>query len=67
MEKSDKKVNIQNIAESDLTSEKELETFNKELNKRILRDLFPVLSSMPLPWIIVSIVAFLFLLFMMIL
>ena len=41
----------------------DLEKFEKELNKKILRAMFPTLSGMPLPWIILSIVVILFNLF----
>ena len=41
----------------------ELEKFEKELNKRILQTLFPTLSGMPLPWIILAILVLLFNLF----
>ena len=67
MKKFDDKAKNSTKPETDLTSDADLEQFNKELNKKILRDLFPVLSSMPLPWIIVAIIVFLLLLFTMIL
>lgn len=41
----------------------ELEKFEKELNKKIVRMLFPTLSTMPLPWIILAILVLLFNLF----
>lgn len=41
----------------------ELEKFERELNKKILETMFPTLSSMPLPWIILAILVLLFNLF----
>ena len=49
---------MQQKKESTQTPE-ELEQFNKELNKKILRMMFPVLSSIPVPWIVIIIVCFL--------
>lgn len=45
------------------SEKEELEKINRELNRKILQMLFPTLSSMPLPWIFLSIVVILFSLF----
>ena len=44
-------------------TQEEMEKFNRELNKRILRTLFPTLTTVPLPWLILGGICLLFSLF----
>ena len=43
----------------ELISEEKKE-FDKEINKMILHSLFPILTSIPLPWLIIGAISLLF-------